>query len=98
MPTYEYRCPGCGHEQEVILPWTKSALEQTCSKCGAVTDRRMSLPMPAQSKETGRDHVLATLNQEGGRKLPANSRDMPRMEAAMAQGLNIKRPVTGVGL
>jgi len=58
----------------------------------------MSLPAPATSKETGRDHVLATLNRENGRRLPANAKDMPRMEAAMAKGLDQTRPVIGVGI
>lgn len=98
MPIYEYRCPGCRHEQEVILPWTKCALEQTCSECGGVTERRMSLPLPAQSKETGREHVLATLNRENGHDLPCTSRDRPRIEQAYAKGLNPTRPVIGRGI
>jgi len=98
MPIYEYRCPKCGHEQEALLPWTQASLEQPCDNCGTITERRMSKPLPATSKETGKDHVLATLNQEGGRKLPANPRDMPRMEKAMAKGLDITRPVIGTGI
>jgi len=98
MPRYEYRCPDCGHEQEAILPWTKAMLEQTCANCGAVTERRMSLPQPAQSKETGRDHVLATLNRENGHDFPCTPKDRPRMEAAYAKGLDITRPVIGVGI
>ncbi len=98
MPRYEYRCPECGHEQEIILPWTQCATEQICTKCGAVTERRMSLPLPAAVKETGREHVLATLNRENGQDLPCSPRDRPRIEAAYAKGLDQTRPVIGVGI
>jgi len=98
MPRYEYRCPKCGHEQEAILPWTQAMLEQTCAQCDTITERLISRPMPAQTKETGRDHVLKTLNREGGRGLPASPRDMPRMEAAYAKGLDQTRPVIGIGI
>ena len=98
MPRYEYRCPGCEHEQEAILSWTKAMLEQICESCGRITERRMSLPMPAQSKGTGRDHVLATLNRENGQDLPCSPKDRPRMEAAYAKGLDQMRPVIGVGI
>ena len=98
MPIYEYRCPGCGHEQEAILPWTQCALEQTCGECGSVTKRRLSLPQPAISLETGRDHVLSTLNGENGRGFPCQPKDRPRMEAAYAKGLDLTRPVIGRGI
>lgn len=98
MPAYEYRCPGCEHEQEAILPWTQCAALQICTECGGVTERRMSLPLPAQSKETGRDHVLARLNRKDGQTFPCQPRDRPRMEKAYAKGLDQTRPVIGVGI
>ena len=33
MPTYEYRCKGCGHELEVVQSFTDDALT-TCEVCG----------------------------------------------------------------
>ena len=98
MPIYEYRCPKCGHEQEAILPWTQASLEQPCEHCGTVTERRVSKPLPAQTKESGRDHVLQTLNGENGKGFPCTPRDRPRMEAAYAKGLDQTRPVIGVGI
>lgn len=98
MPLYEYRCPECGHEQETILLWTQCVSEQTCAECGKPTKRRLSLPHRAISPETGRDHVLATLNRENGQDFPCTPADRPRMEAAYAKGLDQTRPVIGKGI
>ena len=54
--------------------------------------------MPARTKETGKDHVLQTLNGENGKGFPCTPRDRPRMERAMAKGLDQTRPVIGVGM
>lgn len=36
MPTYEYTCPACGHEEEI---WCKSSVrhDQRCAECGTAT-------------------------------------------------------------
>jgi len=97
MPIYEYRCTECGHEQEVILPFSEATAEQRCSSCGKPTNRRISLPSPPVIPVTGRDKVFSALNKEGGYNLPTNSADRPRIEAALAKGLDQRSPVIGRG-
>lgn len=97
MPRYEYRCSECRDELEIILPMARRDAPGPCA-CGGSLERRISLPMPAASKETGRDHTLATLNKENGHDFPCTPRDRPRMEAAYAKGLYQTRPVIGVGI
>lgn len=96
MPIYSYRCPDCLEEEEVILPMAERNNRRLHS-CGATMERLMSLPAPAQYPLTGRDKVLSTLNKEGSYDLPTQPADRPRMEAAMARGLDQTRPVIGKG-
>lgn len=96
-PVYEFRCAECRDEQEVILPIARRDSPGPCG-CGGTLERRMSLPLPARTKETGREHILATLNRENGQDFPCVPRDRPRMEAAYAKGLDQTRPVIGVGI
>jgi putative FmdB family regulatory protein len=39
MPTYAYRCPQCGRDDEVLKPMTASNTVETCRQCGAVMNR-----------------------------------------------------------
>jgi putative FmdB family regulatory protein len=41
MPTYQYRCPECGHEFEEFQSMTEDAIE-TCPKCQGKTKRLIS--------------------------------------------------------
>jgi len=41
MPTYQYRCPECGHEFEEFQSMTEKAIE-VCPKCGGKTKRLIS--------------------------------------------------------
>lgn len=97
MPLYEYRCPECGNEEEAIVSFSEATNRRLCSNCGKPTMRRLSLPQSAIIPLTGRDHTLQTLNGENGRGFPCVPRDRPRMEAAMAKGLDQTRPVIGKG-
>lgn len=65
--------------------------------CGGVMERLMSLPAPAIFPMTGRDNVLKTLNKEDGYDLPTQRSDRPRMEQALAKGLDLPKPVIGRG-
>jgi len=99
MPIYEYRCPECGHEQQAILPFSSIDLLQICADCGRETNRKISLPQPAIIVATGRERVLGTLNQEAGAPdFPGGDMHRPRYEAAMAKGLDQRRPVVGCGI
>jgi putative FmdB family regulatory protein len=40
MPTYDYRCDGCGHEFEEMQSFSADPLK-TCPKCGADKLRRL---------------------------------------------------------
>jgi putative FmdB family regulatory protein len=52
MPTYEYRCPKCGHEFEKILKITSNA-KPKCPKCSARAERMMSTGVGFAFKGTG---------------------------------------------
>lgn len=102
MPIYEYRCPECGNEQEVVLSFGEFNLLQMCSNCGKPAERRMSIPHRAICPMTGRGKVMATLNKEGGRDFPGGDMHRPRYEQAMAKGLEQRtsqygqfRPING---
>lgn len=98
MPIYEYRCPECGLEQEVILPFSQATVVQPCSNCGKPTERRLSLPQPAIILVGGREQVLRTLNkEEGGYNFPGGDMHRPRYEQAMAKGLDPPKEVIGRG-
>lgn len=40
MPTYEYRCEGCGHEFE-LFESINAGKVKTCPSCGSKTKRRI---------------------------------------------------------
>ena len=42
MPLYEYRCPKCGNDYEVIKGFSEDADHDTCPKCHADADRVFS--------------------------------------------------------
>ena len=41
MPTYQYRCPSCGHEFEQFQSITDNPVE-SCPKCGSTPQRLIS--------------------------------------------------------
>lgn len=43
MPTYEYTCPACGHEDDI---WCKVSERKTqkCSECGETTNQVVRTP------------------------------------------------------
>jgi len=99
MPIYEYRCPGCGYEQEVKLSFSEAAVVHMCSGCGKPTERRISLPHPAIVPDGGRSRMLKTLNkEEGGYDFPGGDMHRARYSQAMAKSLDQTRPVIGRGL
>ena len=90
MPVYEYRCDSCGVESDVILPFSEAGKEMKCGWCGQVMRRKLSLAH-FTIPETGRDKVLATLNDEkGSRKLPGGKKHSARYTASLAKGLDQK--------
>ena len=40
MPTYDYRCQGCGHEFELFQSMT-ARVKRTCPECGALLLKRL---------------------------------------------------------
>ena len=51
MPLYEYRCPGCGHQFEVLVMRASQAI--ACPSCASESVERM-LSMFAVSSEASR--------------------------------------------
>ena len=96
MPIYEYRCE-CGNEEEILFLARQISDWHTCPECNKAMTRKVSLPVSI-IPETGRDHVLQTLNAHNGHGLPCAPRDRPRMETALAKGLDQTRPTIGVGM
>lgn len=41
MPIYEYRCPACGNEFELMQSFSAEA-QHECPKCGATAQRKIS--------------------------------------------------------
>jgi len=94
MPIYEYQCE-CGNKQEVMLPVQDRNQPQTCSVCGKVMERKLSIPQPVIMKQTGRDMAISSLNSRGG-GLP-NGRFKASTQQAAAAGLDYVKPVIGKG-
>jgi putative FmdB family regulatory protein len=43
MPIYEYSCPACQQKFEAIRPLTRSGEKGVCPRCGAPSERALSL-------------------------------------------------------
>lgn len=41
---YVYKCPSCGHAEEIQKPVAEYDKEEKCSKCGAVSERQICVP------------------------------------------------------
>jgi len=96
MPIYRFRCSSCLKEEEVILPMADRNNTRLHS-CGASMERLMSVPFVSVMRIYGRDEVLKTLNKEDGYDLPTRKSDRPRMERALAKGLDPPKRVIGRG-
>ncbi len=42
MPIYEYRCPNCGNEFELMHPFSKADEPTPCPKCGQNAEKLIS--------------------------------------------------------
>ncbi|MBI2957987.1 MAG: zinc ribbon domain-containing protein [Chloroflexi bacterium] len=42
MAIYEFICPKCGNEFELMRPMSESDSRATCPKCGAIAKRQVS--------------------------------------------------------
>lgn len=45
MPLYSYKCPGCGHKEDVLRKLADYQLPQQCNNCADWMDRQISAPM-----------------------------------------------------
>ncbi|MDO5484187.1 MAG: zinc ribbon domain-containing protein [Desulfovibrionaceae bacterium] len=48
MPMYDFLCPKCGEKFEELVP-AQSTDTPPCPKCGAASDRQMSIPSPLKT-------------------------------------------------
>lgn len=97
MPIYEYRCPSCKQEREVILPVRDMDTIQECS-CGEVMTRLISLPHPAIFVVTNKAKLVNTLNDdEKAYRLPGNQKHGKRYKEVIGRSLTLERPVIGRG-
>jgi len=100
MPIYEYHCPQCNKEREIILSFRDSDIPQRC-ECGGVMDKLISLPHPAIFIFTNRDSLVNTLNEEKTRhryKLPGASKHGERYKQVIGNSLfNQEKKTIGIG-
>jgi putative FmdB family regulatory protein len=69
MPLYEYRCSGCGHQQEFLQKWSDEPLT-VCTSCGNPTFQKMLTAAGFQLKGSG---WYATDFKNGGAKPAAKT-------------------------
>jgi len=92
VPRYDFRCPGCGKEVELLIAMSDRNSPQACPECQASMERLIGLPQPAIVPETGRDKVLANLNAKND-----GHGNYAHHKAAMWKGLHQRGPVVGRG-
>lgn len=80
MPIYEYHCPNCGEDEEVMLPMNKLNTARF-HLCGCEMQRLMTIPQPPIMKSTGKGMALESLNSKG------TSHMKPETKMAAAKGL-----------
>jgi putative FmdB family regulatory protein len=96
MAIYEYRCPNCGTEKDIILPIKDCDSKQNCD-CGEVMTKRVSLPMPAIFVTTNRDGLVNMINgDDKAYKIPSN-KHRKRYESVIASSLTADKPTIGKG-
>ena len=47
MPFFDWRCKNCGHVFEEMVPM-RDAVNPACPKCGALTEKLVSIPSRAK--------------------------------------------------
>jgi putative FmdB family regulatory protein len=73
MPLYEYRCSGCGHQQEFLQKWSDEPLT-VCTACGQPSFQKMLTAAGFQLKGSG---WYATDFKNSGAKSPAKADTKP---------------------
>jgi putative FmdB family regulatory protein len=97
MPIYEYRCPKCKEEKEIILSIQDSDSPQRCN-CGELMIRKVSLPQPAIFVVTNRERLVGTLNdEEGGYQFSGAGKHGKRYKSVIGKSLENPKPVIGRG-
>lgn len=96
MPIYEYKCPKCDKQIEIICRISDRVKEQIC-ECGEGMNRLISLPQPAIFIVTNRDNIIKSLNDEGGYQMPGGERHSKRYKSVIGESLKEDKPVIGIG-
>ena len=99
MPIYEYRCPKCKKQKDIILPVGERDNPQSCS-CGEPMTRLMSVPLPAIFLTDNRNALITTLNSADGKSynLPGEAKHGERYKQVIGNSLfNQEKPVIGRG-
>ena len=99
MALYEYRCTVCGRNQERVLPMAECRAPQSCSECGSVLERRISMPARPIVAISNRERVMKGINGEaGGHRLPGNADQKARYESVLFKGLDVEKRTVGIGI
>lgn len=94
MALYGYKCYGCGKECDVFVPMNGTKEPIGCS-CGGEMVRVFSPPLRINIPVSSKGALLNALNKDNGFDLPARPEHRPRMEKALARGLDYEKPIVG---
>jgi len=96
MALYGYKCSSCGKERDVFIPMNNTKEPIGCS-CGGKMLRIFSPPLRINIPVKHKDILVNALNKDDGFDIPARPEHRPRMEKALARGLDYEKPVVGRG-
>ncbi len=67
MPLYEYRCPDCGHEFEMMLRFSESNKIPACPRCeGIRTQKKLSTVATFANSGSGYQSTGSSCASSGG--------------------------------
>lgn len=72
MPIYEFKCSGCGHHFDELVPMQTEGDRLKCPKCGHVGARRLVSAFAAHGLENGHIAVGQKLTGKGS-SVPSDS-------------------------
>lgn len=89
MPTYEYRCPKCGTEFEVVQKITAKPGSK-CPKCGGKAERQLSGGAGLVFKGSG--FYLTDYGRSGQKKSDSDSHEKPKAEKPAKSDTPVTKP------
>ena len=67
MPLYEYRCPDCGHEFEMMLRFSEASKTPACPRCESIrTHKKLSTVASFGSSDNSFGNSSSSCGSSGG--------------------------------